>query len=342
MEQRNSNRQNSSRSSGSSGRKRRRVRYDRIIIALAVVLILLFLMGSCTCNCIQCVCAPSESGETSDKEKEKEPKTTTTNSGSSGVIPVPGAVQDALSVTLTAEDVKKGTLTVVNQNNEYTFPAGDVTLVNVFDSSNASYSVSDSDIQLDQEVVAQLNLFLSEFSTIYGNTDLQIASGYRSKQDQHNRYSNGSSIFPGGYSDYHTGRSFDLCIAPESGLTSYFVASGDYKWIDEHAADYGFVVRYPDGKSDLTGVNPRAYTFHYVGVPHAEYIYNHELCMEEYIETLKSYPSTSPLTVDAGGVTWTVFYVELSSSGNTVINIPNHQEYSVSGDNMGGFIVAYH
>lgn len=241
MEQRNSNRQNSSRSSGGSGRKRRRVRYDRIIIALAVVLILLFLMGSCTCNCIQCVCAPSESGETSDKEKE--PKTTTTNSGSSGVIPVPGAVQDALSVTLTAEDVKKGTLTVVNQNNEYTFPAGDVTLVNVFDSSNASYSVSDSDIQLDQEVVAQLNLFLSEFSTIYGNTDLQIASGYRSKQDQHNRYSNGSSIFPGGYSDYHTGRSFDLCIAPESGLTSYFVASGDYKWIDEHAADYGFVDR---------------------------------------------------------------------------------------------------
>jgi D-alanyl-D-alanine carboxypeptidase len=64
--------------------------------------------------------------------------------------------------------------------------------------------------------------------------------------------------------------------------------------------------------------------------------------MEEYIETLKSYPSTSPLTVDAGGVTWTVFYVELSSSGNTVINIPNHQEYSVSGDNIGGFIVAYH
>ena len=46
-------------------------------------------------------------------------------------------------------------------------------------------------------------------------------------------------------------------------------------------------------------------------------------------------------SVDANGVSLTVFYVE-ASSGGTVINIPNHQEYTISGDNMGGFIVAYH
>ncbi|MBO5227200.1 MAG: D-alanyl-D-alanine carboxypeptidase family protein [Ruminococcus sp.] len=336
MEQHNSNRQN--------GRKRRKARYDRIIIALAIVLILLFLMGSCTCNCIQCVCAPSESGETSDKDKDKdkdEEKETDTSGTGSGVIPVPGAVHEAISVTAADEDVKKGTLVIVNQENEYTFPTGDVVLANVSESGNASYSVSDTGIQLDKTVVDNLNLFLSEFSTIFGTNDLQVTNGYRSKQDQHSRYSNGSSIFPGGYSDYHTARSFDLCIAPESGLTSYFVANGDYVWIDEHAADYGFILRYPDGKIDETGVNPRAYTFHYAGVPHSVYMYNNNLCMEEYVELLKSYPSTSPLTVDANGVSWTVFYVE-ASSGGTVINIPNHQEYTISGDNMGGFIVAYH
>ena len=66
------------------------------------------------------------------------------------------------------------------------------------------------------------------------------------------------------------------------------------------------------------------------------------LCLEEYVEAVKSYPATSPLTVDTGDVVWTVFYTELSAAGSTVINIPSCQEYTVSGDNINGFIVAYH
>ncbi len=338
MEQQSRNRQ-PVRSGGR--RKRRKVRYDRIFIALAIVVIILVLMGSCTCSCVQCVCAPSESTanknkDNKDKDKDKETQEDETTPS------VTAPAQNAVSLTLTPDDVNKGTLVVVNETQEYKFPAEDVKLVSVYEKRNASYSVSDMDIQLDEEAVAQLNVMLSEFSTIYGNSDIQVASGYRSKQDQQGRYTSGSSIFPGGYSDYHTGRSFDLCIAPESGMSSYYVASGDYSWITEHAADFGFVIRYPDGKIDATGVNPRAYTFHYVGLPHSAYMSEKSLCLEEYVEEIKEYPATAPLGVKAGDTTWTVFYVEQSPNGSTVVNVPGCQEYSVSGNNIDGFIVAYH
>lgn len=336
MEQRNTNRPPTrSRSRG----KRRKVRYDRIVIALAIVVVILVLLGSCTCSCVQCVCAPSESS-TAEKETEEPAKTTSAEDEDTTSVPL--TPQNAVSMTLMEDDMRKGPLAVVNESTQYHFPSGDVSLVSVYEKRNASYSVSSMDVQLDETVVNQLNLLLSEFSTLYGNDDIQVTSGYRSKQDQQTRYSNGSSIFPGGYSDYHTGRSLDLCIYPDSGMSSYYVPSGDYTWITEHAADYGFVVRYPDGKVDYTGVNPRAYTFHYVGLPHSAYMYKNDMCLEEYVAKLKEYPSTEPLNVDTGSAVWTVFYVELSPMGGTVINIPSCQEYTISGDNMGGFIVAYH
>jgi D-alanyl-D-alanine carboxypeptidase len=353
MEQQNRNRQPDRRRSAPSGgkrKKRRRVRYDRILIALVIVGVLLFLMGSCTCSCVQCATGSSTTQPSEDAEATGENATAD-----------PAATQattdvNAVSMTMAAEDIHKGNLVVVNETYEYTFPADDVTLVSVYEKRNSSYSVSSMDVQLDEETVDHLNQMMSEFSTIYGKTDLQVTSGYRSRQDQQDRYANGSSIFPGGYSDYHTARSFDLCIDPDSGLSSYYVASGDYAWISEHAAEYGFVLRYPEGKISATGVNPRSYTFHYVGLPHATYMYAHDLSLEEYVETLQSYPATAPLTVTvpatqtshtteaetAEDTVWTVFYVEASATGNTVINIPNSQEYTISGDNIGGFIVAYH
>ncbi len=318
--------------------KRRRVRYDRIAIALGLVIVILVLFFSCSCSCIRCVCSPK------DKENTQEttpPPVATTVTGDIDVSIESTPSNAAVALTPLPEDAGKGTLAVVNADTMYSFPAGDAVLVSVYEKRNASYGVSSMEVQLDETVVAQLNMMLSEFSTLYGKTDIQVESGYRSKQDQDNRYSNGSSIFPGGYSDYHTGRSFDLCITPEDGMQSYYVASGDYAWINENAHKYGFILRYPEGKIDSTGVNPRAYTFHYAGVPHAQYMYENNLCLEEYVEEMKSYPATSPLTVDTADGKWTVFYVKMSQTGNTAVNIPACQEYTISGDNKGGLIVAY-
>lgn len=336
MEQQNENRQNPQRRVV----RRRRVRYDRIAIALALLILVIVLFFSCSCSCIRCICSPTE-------EKDGVEAATTTSDiiqsdeSSEGQLIDETLDNAAMSLTLSADDMAKGSLVVVNADTQYKFPTDDSTLVNVYEKRNASYKVSTMDVQLDETAVNQLNLFLSEFSTLYGKTDVQVESGYRSKQDQDTRYSNGSSIFPGGYSDYHTGRSFDLCIAPEDGMQSYYVASGDYAWINQNAYKYGFILRYPEGKIDSTGVNPRSYTFHYVGEPHAKYMNDNNLCLEEYVEAMKEYPATAPLKVDTESGVWTVFYVEMEASGNSVINIPACQEYTISGDNLGGFIVAY-
>lgn len=346
MEQQNENRQHepSGAARPRTRRKtRRRVRYDRIAIALILLIAILVLMGSCTCSCVKCVCSPSESSETESSGTDKDEQTTDAEGGedSSGAASQTTAAQNAVSLSLTAEDMGKGPLAVVNAETEYKFPAGDVELVNVFDKRNGSYTVSSMDVQLDAEAVEQLNVLLSEFSTIYGKTDIQVESGYRSKQDQQERYSNGSSIFPGGFSDYHTGRSFDLNISGESG-NSYYTPTGDYAWIAEHAHEYGFVVRYPDGKIDSTGVNPRAYTFHYAGVPHSAYMYEYDYSLEEYVEAIRAYSVTEPLSFKVGDITWKIFYTEGAAAGGTVVSIPSCEEYTVSGDNLGGFIVAYH
>ncbi len=320
--------------------RRRRVRYDRIAIALGLLILVFVLFFSCTCNCIKCVCSPSENAGTSDTSSDSSQSTTDETSAAAtepGLVPT----QNAAALTLSADDMHKGALVVVNADHAYTFPADDVTLINVVDKANSSYTLNDNMIQLDDTTVTQLNQMLSEFHTLYGNDDIQLEAGYRSKQDQDERYSNGSSIFAGGYSDYHTGRSFDLGISPDDGVESLYVSSGDYSWISENAHKYGFVLRYPEGKIDYTGVNPRSYTFRYVGEPHAKYMYDNDLCLEEYVEELKSYPATSPLTVTTENGTWTVFYTELATSGSAVINIPNCEEYTISGDNIGGFIVAY-
>lgn len=331
---------------------RRRVRYDRIFIALAIVIVFFILFFSCTCSCVKCVCSPSDDKETSGTE----PSTTGVTENVSGTavsIPAAGSVddstggnssvsQDASSMMFNESDIHKGSLVVVNANHQYTFPSDDVNLVSIEANRSSNYTVDNENVMLDETAVEHLNQFISEFSTLYGKNDVKVESAYRSKEEQDSKFVNGSSVFEGGYSDYHTGRSFDLCITPEDGMQSYYVASGDYAWINENAYKYGFVVRYPEGKMDSTGVNPRAYTFHYVGLPHSYYMYNNNLSLEEYVETLKSYPATSPLQVDTGDAVWTVFYTELSPTGDTVLNVPNCQEYAISGDNINGFIAAYH
>ena len=53
------------------------------------------------------------------------------------------------------------------------------------------------------------------------------------------------------------------------------------------APQYGFVLRYPDGKSDITGVTFENWHFRYVGVESAQYMAKHQLVLEEYIQLLK-------------------------------------------------------
>lgn len=57
-----------------------------------------------------------------------------------------------------------------------------------------------------------------------------------------------------------------------------------YQWMSEHCQEYGFIVRFPKGKEDITGIIYEPWHFRYVGTEAATYIMEHELTLEEFLE----------------------------------------------------------
>lgn len=60
-----------------------------------------------------------------------------------------------------------------------------------------------------------------------------------------------------------------------------------YLWLAENAYKYGFILRYPQGKEDFTGISYEPWHFRYVGVENAQIIYEKQICLEEFIESIK-------------------------------------------------------
>ena len=75
----------------------------------------------------------------------------------------------------------------------------------------------------------------------------------------------------------------------ELGLAVDINAAGDtdswtvYNWLAQHAHEYGFILRYPDGKTDITGIAYEPWHYRYVGTDAAEEIYQKGLTLEEYL-----------------------------------------------------------
>lgn len=264
--------------------------------------------------------------------------TTTTTTAKRVKEPLP---EGYTTVPVSSTDAYSGNLVMVNANHIYQFPADDTELVTLYDHiSTEYYGVSDLVISLDAEVVEHLNRLMQDFAETQYNTDIFIIGGYRSAEEQNQKYDYGTSYTVGGFSDYHTGRSFDMGVFPQDGSSSgYYSPTGVYSWIDEHASDYGFVLRYPEGKENITGEKARTQTYRYVGVPHSTYMKQNNLCLEEYIEKLKSYTTNKPLEISSGTGLYKVYYVEADYDDMTDIGVPKNSEYEISGNNEDGFIV---
>lgn len=107
---------------------------------------------------------------------------------------------------------------------------------------------------------------------------------------------------------------------------------GVYKWIYDHAHEYGFV-----RASDAEGEEN---IFRYVGVAHATHIKNNKMTLAAYLETVKTRTASKPLSIsvkDAENktITYRVYYL----AADAEMVVPEKYNYTVSGDNMGGYIV---
>lgn len=131
--------------------------------------------------------------------------------------------------------------------------------------------------------------------------ELFVREGYRTTQDQKDimderiqqyqdeGYSRGEAkeraeeyVAEPGTSEHELGIAVDI-----NADTSKCSSDAVYTWLANNAYKYGFIKRYPDDKTEITGVNNEPWHYRYVGVDAAREIQEKGLCLEEYIESLR-------------------------------------------------------
>lgn len=127
---------------------------------------------------------------------------------------------------------------------------------------------------------------------------LYLKSAYRSWQTQNTMYSNRLKKNGGkddgwvsqpGSSDHQTGLGCD--VVPRSwrdkAMNGKMGKEPECIWMAEHCHEYGFILRYPQDKEDVTEINYEPWHMRYVGIPAATYIMENGLCLEEFTEELQ-------------------------------------------------------
>ena len=111
-------------------------------------------------------------------------------------------------------------------------------------------------------------------------------SSYLEKHPGRSRYQARShvltSVAEPGCSEHHLGLAIDITA---KGVTA-FKGTKQCKWLHAHCWDYGFIVRYQEGKEAITGFTAEEWHIRYVGVEHAKAMQASGQCLEEYLETL--------------------------------------------------------
>ena len=133
--------------------------------------------------------------------------------------------------------------------------------------------------------------------------DPMICSSYRTWEKQQELYENkiqrlleeglpqeravteaGTVVAVPGTSEHQTGMAFDVTTETNEG----FESTEQYAWLRAHAHEYGFIQRYPANKADETGISYEPWHYRYVGRAAASEMNELGLCLEEYVDWLKS------------------------------------------------------
>ena len=116
----------------------------------------------------------------------------------------------------------------------------------------------------------------------------EIWNEKRSKDPHYgdNPYESPVRAMPPGKSEHETGLAFDVLTEAHPFANKWFGTFEDGIWLREHCADFGFILRYPEDKTAITGVQYEPWHFRYVGVTAAKYMYENGLCLEEFWDRL--------------------------------------------------------
>ncbi len=124
----------------------------------------------------------------------------------------------------------------------------------------------------------------------------RIVSTFRTRETQQYLYdhtANKSDTAVPGHSEHECGLAADVIDADSLGWSDPLIDEQEdmpaQKWLMEHCQDYGFILRYPKDKEEITGIIYEPWHYRYVGKEHAKIIMENGLCLEEYLRDMQNY-----------------------------------------------------
>ena len=164
--------------------------------------------------------------------------------------------------------------------------------------------VIEGDERFDERAADALQILIAEARA--DGYDVYVCSGYRSYETQKIIYDRHVEDYlaqgmtqeqaeaatllavncPGG-SEHQLGLAVDLLEDSSQPMEPWIGGSGLMLWLEQHCAEYGFIIRYPEGKTSITGVEYEPWHLRYVG-DCASYIMDNGLCLEEFLAELNA------------------------------------------------------
>ena len=236
-------------------------------------------------------------------------------------------------VTVSKDGVSKGLLAIADDAHPVA-PIEESDTVDLFKAKNEYYTLIEQNVQLSKDAAEAFNMMMADYYAeyqltdfvVYGTTDTYTAEG---------------SYCPRHFAESAAGNCVDLALCGWESVISYDGADTQ-GWVNENCYKYGFILRYPEDKEDITEIRYEPWHFRYVGIPHAYYMTKNGICLEEYIELLRSYTYDGEhlAFTDHNGQAYEVYFVPADASADqTPIPVPPGAKYDVSGNNIDGFIV---
>ena len=275
------------------------------------------------------------------------------SAGGGAVYPNPanteaaGSSVDVFAENFTSVIIKdyylhKGSLVLINSDIGFEPPAYP-DYVSLISFKSSSYSISESDMQISYSIIEPLNKMMDAFAEETGLGTIRIISAYRDNKKQQKALDEYIALvgpaeavkwaaLPG-FSEHHTGLAFDLGVY-SGGTVRTFTGTGKYAWFKENSYKYGFILRYPPDKTDVTKTASEPWHFRYVGGVHANLITEKGWCLEEYVSFIMQHPRWDSFFTLFDNDVYEIFYTR-----DTEFNMYNGCDYTVSGNNFDGYIV---
>lgn len=165
-------------------------------------------------------------------------------------------------------------LTVISEGHRVDSRIADALMDMIHGAKDAGYAIYILSSYRDMD--KQISLYDAE-------VDKWLAQGY--SQEAAEEKAGTIVAFPG-TSEHHLGLAVDLVSSEHIKLDQDAEKTKGYKWLVQHCQEYGFILRYPNNASDITGIIYEPWHFRYVGVEAATEIMESGITLEEYLGKL--------------------------------------------------------